>query len=466
MPCYSCLALMVVLVDPQVSTPDDTTKIKPVVLEAAEAARLALDTGVVRYAMEEQYVDPKLRSEGQYTFFLEARFGDDSSMTTNYGDKEGVRARFADGRPAIGGNTIGTSSQLFQDGKRYAHEEFMVDGEVEDFPSPEHPRTLGVNFDFGTDWDNPKYRQARDGNLHTVVVEGQTALGARKAEYIIDENRGFSIVGYRYFANGIQTEHVVIEPAKFGNHWYPGHLKMFRHRHGPDGKAAMLPFREITVSSAEFNEPTHQRRFTPNDIGLDAGMQIINSRSGESMFWTGESLITPREFGALARAGKIKPGPRLLALQERLRAIGDLWVLSPEAVKDPRDRYFFSIRWKGMVEEFISTYKCTDSQQTAAWGIYRDCVDRAIGYWKEHEREINSLLKTFNAHYAPSANATGNSKRPDIDALIARKEKLIAWFDELQKSAFVPRLEGLLTSEQKSLGQASASKQAPDKARR
>ncbi len=99
--------------------------------------------------------------------------------------------------------------------------------------------------------------------------------------------------------------------------------------------------------------------------------------------------------------------------------------------------------WDRFVERFIARYKLDETQQTSARSILRELKERALTYRQAHEEEYAAVDRRL------AAAKKGDLER--LDPLRCRREldkPIDEMFDELRA-----RLEGLLTSAQRALGE-------------
>lgn len=267
-----------------------------------------------------------------------------------------------------------------------------------------------------------------------------TASGEQRS-WVIDPAKGWSVESTRH-STPARTVETISQLANHGGTWFPERVSRY-----VDGELVET----IAILSAEFNHATDRPSFTPEDIGVEIGVNISpqNFRvDGAMLFWTGHELVDVREYRRARRAGEIQSGP----LMRHIRDHGPEG--SPYLTDRERSEYAelrrargFEFKpthsdWERYVRDYIARYRLNDEQSQRGLAILRDCQTRARSHIQRAEAEREAAQG--RAH-APGGAAGVAASGPAVDATEALRAQLNLIFDEQLK----PRLDRIPTSAQR-----------------
>jgi hypothetical protein len=184
----------------------------------------------------------------------------------------------------------------------------------------------------------------------------------------------------------------------------------------------------IEVESATFDDAT-LKQIKPNDIGIEAGT-IIFVPTGEHI-WDGQEIVTAEEWSAAVKSGIKKPGPSI----EYAWKHGTEHLVRMEPVK----KKLTLSEWEKYVANFIRHYRLDDEQQQKAWQVHGRCKEQAQNYLRKKADDIVRL----------DTQIASDAKNPQ---LLERRDNLRKPIDDIFENYLKPRLDSILTREQKKRG--------------
>lgn len=305
---------------------------------------------------------------------------------------------------------------------------------------------------------NPrKYEVEHEGA--TTIVRAHTDQGILAWE--LDDNKG----GMPRRASLLVDGRVVAEARstlrKFDGVWFPERVEYYQRSFANGAK----PIRVVNVYDAQFNRPTHQTHFTPNDIGVDVGHNVRlwgrDGPEGPLMRWDGEKAITQDEYRRRVLANEMRPGPRLQLAIAKARALerrvldgtfnAELpniaryrsYLASKHAQQAEDSRQVvstaspsdFETEWEAYTREFIAKYKLDAAQTQKAWLACKEAQSRARRYLARRKEHIDELKQRV-------AESSSADERRSLTLQLAG---LVEPVHEIFTSYLVPRLESLPT---------------------
>lgn len=390
------------------------------------------------------------------------RFAGDQHWFTNRGDDEGVVGVFApDNSPVKGRADI----LMLEDGTRWRSDGRSLMAKV--YPA-ERNRTdsaimtdiramdVSVQFESFRDlhsalWRSGlekkgriQYRESREGELHVVVASCRNADNRRiEHAWWLDPRRGWCAVRSEYRVDGKVVKHTRAKRRKFGDVWLPEEIEFFWE------EVADKPFQRIKVHSARFDDALPDS-FAPADIGVETGTNVIvqptSTQPARMLSWAGEKGIDKDEFSRKLTAGELKRGPNFMRnLQKRDPRVKfeDVIIASrkasgPAPGTAAHAQQIFDDKWDRYLKDFIKTHGLSTTQTEAANSILSDCRRLAEGHFAVHKREIEAFFKRI-----------AKPKGTDPNSIQKDRARLIGPIDDLFEKRLKPRLNGLLTSEQR-----------------
>jgi len=210
----------------------------------------------------------------------------------------------------------------------------------------------------------------------------------------------------------------------------------------------------ISIDAAKFGDRLPDQ-FTPDDIGIDVGTNVgtfgTATQPGGIRLWDGQRPIASDEFHKLERAGKLKRGPRFTRGAEQAsaraaaRGADDLGhSRENKLIAAIREHEFGS--WKSFVRTFSDENRLTAAQRRSANGIFDDCVSRAEEHLARDRTEFDELATEIDIVNSPHFKDDSGER---YGVVMRRREALMKPINEIFDKQLRPRLQGLLTTEQK-----------------
>lgn len=302
----------------------------------------------------------------------------------------------------------------------------------------------------------------------STVVDGKHLVRAdygrnERVEWSIDPARGWNAERItRLIRTGdtdqfSATAESVISLEKISGQWFPRAIRQYER-----GEL----FREIDVLDASINGPNDPQALTAPDIGVEPGFSIapqdFSAGSPRGLRWSSKGLVEAVRWDELERGGE-RPGP---TLQRELRG-----EMSPAYTEDERT---FLVRaraerakvhaqagrrslWEQYVDEFIRTNTLSDEQAQKARLILAECQGKADQFLLSRKTELENILKSLDEIKSP------DPKSVDIKKL--ELDRLTAPLDTIFEEELTPRLDRLLTKEQRDRGSSRAASTQATKAK-
>ena len=377
----------------------------PESLQRAIENRQRISTSVISYRLEIHKDDVIVAN------YEEERGGVGDAIVAFIGDDDGNISRSEDGKsiPNDAGAVLRTLDQsdqswsLLYPGAQVDARERVDDeiGLVNPWsigfsPSMTHSPVEEVVLNPNLKFDEIEFREVEDDGL--LHVTARDRYGQR--EWWIDPAKGWAPVRVR-FSEGAQWSESRITVGLVDGQWFPVAFTNYRSA----AQNGQLPVQSFELKAGEFNRPTHRRKFTPADIGVEVGMSIdYRDREGvrKRLFWDGTRAVTREEFSDRHARGELQFGPTVQAYYDAAEArrqadpVGALRQLLRATGRNPGERLS---EWEQYVEDFIRRYRLDGEQAATARRILTDCQDmaknmlmRAGTKWSELERRLELLL--------------------------------------------------------------------------
>ncbi len=444
---------------------------KPQAMLNAEASRRAesFKTGHLEVVIEETVAGVERAS------FLTWRFAGPDVILVNHGDENDIVIHDPAGGSA-GGDYNTSLHMLLKGDQLWQHHERSPLATVfraDEFPPLSElydPRLLGLAPERTR--DTLEARVARqnlgpllwesepDGPLERVAVRiaGDKDDGA----YVwwLDPHKGWNPVRMQVIVNSTLLADIVVDlHDQGGGLWFPRKIEEFTYQDG-----ARRPFRVIDVRYAAFNRPNHPRSFTPTDIGVEVGTNLtMRDRTPfELLVWDGARGVPTSEFTERLSRGELELGPtrsresaRVGVLSRKQHRYELLMQQLKELAMEVRPVAYELDAWEKYTAEFIKQSGLDDGQQERALGILKDCKNEAESFLSRKRSDIDAL----------DARGTRmqREKITPLDqwrVLYEDRQRLIAPLTDIFENRLKPRLDALLTREQRE-ARAATSKPAP-----
>ena len=430
---------------------------KPVELVGLENSRAALQTGRVVWSIRSNMPRTQREMIPRWHFYdvpryFTSRFTPGECAVEDNGDPEGVVWRRQDGSPEP---ELGYRGMRFLwcDGAQWEHRDRAGHGRVDQGRRDMiDVRTFGLvcrlplgDTSHGAIWgagaDRVYTKRVIDG-LHEVtayVPENDSTI-----RWLIDPERGWNAVQVSVSLRGELVEETRTTLRQFGNVWFPETIEFYETRFEQGRK----PVNVVQVLSAEFNDPDHPRRLTPESIGIEVGTNLDVFTADDPFHsigrfgWDAEKLVPLDELHRRVHARELKLGEVFVLETDRALARGQ-WIERLET------------GWERYTRHFINRYRLDAEQTQKAWSILDDCQKRAQAYFGAHQRQIDTIQ-------AKVRNLSGSDKPQVVDEarllgkLKQQMLRLEAPIADIFYRELVPRLSRLPTRAQRNAVEAPA----------
>ncbi len=220
------------------------------------------------------------------------------------------------------------------------------------------------------------------------------------------------------------------------------------------------PSWSLKVLYAEFNRAEHPARLGPPTIGIEPGTNITfrDRRPYQTMIWDGQQAISLEEFSVRRKNGEALIGPtfarenaRLAVLNERR---GDFEKYQAQMDKlgmwpQPAPRKLNE--WEKYTHDFIAQHALDAGQQERALAILKDCTDEGQSYVARERSALDAFddrLEDLTAQMVTDANQWRH--------LADERTRLVEPLERIFNDRLKPRIESLLTREQRAASQPAA----------
>lgn len=390
-------------------------------------------------------------SDGVRNRLLTWRSAGDDYILVDHGDEHAVVMRDEKGKPAsYDYNT--PRHLLVKPGEVWLHHERCPTAVVLPVSSHNrdwlyHPRKLGMSPFVDGDLFDDRMAAASLGDVVYSAREsgGEWEVSARAADVVcrwwIDPGRGWSIVRAVAYQNDVALLEMRAVVDRQGESWFPKRVEYTRLLSGPE------PWIQITVQSARFNDARHKARFDPGDIGIEVGtvIEFMNRPPGPQHVWDGAQAIPSEAFAARVRSGGLVRGPVIGREFERMKLRRDGSGRSappPTPTSRPAldGRAQSPGEWEKYTEEFVRQYGLVAGQRERAYAILKDCVESANSHSARRREDFEEYERKL---------AAASGRADEVARVQASHASLLQPFATIFNNGLVPRLDKLLTAEQR-----------------
>lgn len=284
------------------------------------------------------------------------------------------------------------------------------------------PRKL-IEQPFGGDV-SVTYKESRRGDLVQVVGEGP-----RDAQVLweIEPEKGWNPTRLVLSAGDRRLFEVLSDLQRFGQVWFPQTVEI------RDGDGNIVE--RVWVQDFAANEDARlPDTFVPADIGAESGMVIdpVGGTSPEFLdaVWDGKKILSAEDWERAKRAGIVAPSRKVAGILEKLH---DGTYVDPDSdlVRAHAERAHTAREvlgpWDKYVRDFEKRYSLDDTQTQKAELILVECKDRAVSYCaaKRRKIEISSTLppEELQRLMRPLDDIFEHSLKPRLDALLTREQR-------------------------------------------
>ena len=289
------------------------------------------------------------------------------------------------------------------------------------------PLTMGFSDRTHTDFQSALHGHSRErvkwsetlsDGVYTVTATEQTSGPPSLREWTINPAKGFQVESFRSIKGGETTaETISVLELDASGRWFPSEVHYFNSRY----ENGETPQTIIEVSQRRLNDDALALP-TPTDIGVHPGTNVYrfidgellrNSETGKPQLmgyipqaeWHGDGW-PPSDGTAVGHSPAVLVAWRRLARYERdgkvriNSGIRDKWSRAME--EGQARRLLFGPRapqlglvnvpydpklWEKYVERFIARYKLSDAQAEKAWGMHKQCLERADRHLNRHRKQ-------------------------------------------------------------------------------
>ncbi|QOJ15520.1 MAG: hypothetical protein HRU75_13100 [Planctomycetia bacterium] len=444
-----------------------------------------LRTAVIQWTVRDDLVDTD-QNHGAHTRYYTTRIAGNDVAVTHHGDEEGAIARLPDGAPAVGADYNGERSLLRSNGELWEHPEnapFANTWSPDRAPFFEVFDVRRMGLDSGpmqqplsdqrraAGLPDLEYKVERDGDL--TLVRGRSPTGT-EYRWWLDTRKDNAVVRSAVYQNGRAIGQTDYDLEQFDNVWFPARVTQYRL--GAGDVVGVRASRIINIVRAEFNRDSHPKILTPEDIGIEVGTSIRGQDPGcRHGVWDGAEVIATTEFLTRAQSGQLRRGPTVTRelVQRGALPASQLEALSTAEAKhaawpgppEQRERTVwgplpFESDWEAYTRRFITRHKLAADQTQRALDILKDCKAQAARFLARHKDDCVKIDEDLKA----AKSAAGETQPERAMAIAARIRPLREGVERIRKSELEPRLERVLTTEQRQAAEKSSGNAATDTA--
>lgn len=422
-------------------------------LERTVRARQSIGTAQIEWQLE-------LRGPRKSVTYNTSRVAGKDLIVVNRGDEEGVVMRRDDGTP----DPLHPNPHLMlvSGSDLWHYQERNIQAKV--YPSrgecPD-PRNWGLSYgpaDGPSDevvWRDPgrqtgarEYREQERDNLREV----RARTDAGEIVWWLDPARGSSPVRVQLLRDGEVAAESRSTLKEFDGVWFPESIAYYSKGH----EGGREPYQIVRVLAARINQPDQPKRLTPNDIGIEVGVNIDrmddNGRSTAVVFWDGEKTISIDEYNRRVRAGELQLGA---GFQREFRRLVERQEQDDLVLLDKRnDQVVLGARltlrsveglWERYTQAFIRKYHLNADQTQTALTTLRTCQELAQIHFQKERQRVEAHLRDVQA----LVQAGGEADPDRIRKLQDAETQLLAPINEIFLKRLKPRLEKIPTSAQR-----------------
>lgn len=266
--------------------------------------------------------------------------------------------------------------------------------------------------------------------------------------WVIDPDRGWNAERIEVLDRaGKLTSEVRCRLRQFDGVWFPESVE---HYHN-----GILGTR-IVVSSAQFNRPDDPVEFSPSDIRVEPGFNVVpqnfKTASGYPvLIWDGQQALESDEWRELVRTGARQYGPILAEAHRRGGPPESPYATEGERARASAVHREMRLRsdqakgmslWERYVAEFIQQHALNADQTQKAQTILRSCQEDGQNYLNQRRNDFARAQRGMEA-----ARQSGNAD--ELKRAEARISELRKPVDAIFEERLKPRLDGLLTAAQR-----------------
>ncbi|KAB2945574.1 MAG: hypothetical protein KJ057_16200 [Phycisphaerae bacterium] len=270
-------------------------------------------------------------------------------------------------------------------------------------------------------------------SAHCGVVEPY------KQVWLLDPERDFQPIRCSRLVGGVEIAACETSYQEIDGRWFPSEAVF--------SVQGVLRSR-TTIISATFDEPWHDADLAPDDLGILAGMEVVEA--GQPLrFWDGREAISQESFFARHRKGDIDTSAiqnliqrhRTGAAPGRFSKMSDEeWFgLGLEISKQPA-------RWEAYVRRFIGFYRLDSGQAKDAWKLHAKSLKMVSEFDVRHEQEVKELSDRIGKLKQKSKRT--DAEQQEIVAKLRRIEEIRAHTQRVFDESLQPGLLKLPTKAQ------------------
>lgn len=430
---------------------------RPEALRRLEFKRHALHTAHIEWSD----TDPNLY--GPHPRFITTRITGEDIIDHYRGDEDGIFDRHADGTPLP--IQMKPFMVLSKNGEVWLHHEKQWN--ADHFPNGTatvNMRALGLTGSLPycrveealwhehVKQPSPrKYSETLEGEYQ--VIRAETDYGT--LEWWLDPKCDGEIVRYVHRMQGDVIQEAKIALRQYGDIWYPESVSYYSKGHQEGNE----PRQTIRIHYADFNQPEHSRSYEPKDIGIEAGIHIMQydphrKRMAYGLCYDGNYIVTDDEILERWAAGDVTLGPTVqrMAAENAARrqykegsVIQDKELMLAADVRYANGAKDYLTVWQEYTRQFIERYKLNDQQSQKAWMICLECEAEARG----HLAKLKSKLDEIQERLEKASKSKEKAEQDHAAELRERRHKLFEPIERIFERQLKPRLEKIPTRAQR-----------------
>ena len=415
--------------------------------EALRRAQEARSTEWIKTARIEYVIHDRTDEESHHDYFFAWSCANDDYITIQRGDEDGIIVHDEHGGPSpfcsqkpvhrlTQGTDIWEHAEDAPNADRYGPSMHYYAAQ----PNMRHfglsPR--GTGEDLATLEEVARRYYGRNAIQYTTTIEdtvyvvtARTFGGAFK--WWIDPAKDWNVLRTETWLNGEQIGEDRYTLKKCDGHWFPVRQDEYRLAAGD-----VEPSRVIELSLVEFNRPEHLQSLALADIGIKPGT-IVYDRQLDSVGttrWDGSRLVD------IVRIKTRDPICDLLQSPD---------VSSLTLPGRPQWQGIES-EWEAYTRRFVANHALDAGQTERAWAILRDCQSRGQTYITRQRAALEAMNQEYD-----DLQAAVRASAPNIparrDKLTQTRQKLTAPLIAIFEDHLKPRLDRLLTRQQRAAAQ-------------
>ena len=287
--------------------------------------------------------------------------------------------------------------------------------------------TLGLQERFVRGFEHATFSRFVGGTIETVSASYDGFL----LEWQLDRRQGGKPVSAALYQGDEPLYRSETDWREEDGRWLPATMRYF---FGPDDQPQAI----IEVQDASFDKPSHQQEFTPEDLGVLFGTQLLGPDG--VYYWDGQQTLTTDEYYDLIYLYGLRPDPYILECWARSahRTVEEELAIMDEAIAERRERYF---REHGD-KPWLMTKAPGEKDE---WDLYVEAFIKKHEFDEPRVKRAHDLLdqaKKLRDHYRRKNK--GDQRKAEEEGDTAKLERIAAIEERIFNRVLKRGLEKLL----------------------